>query len=74
MEIPGLAKTLIFMGITITLIGVLILFWEKIPFLGKLPGDFSWKRKNWTVYFPFATSLLISIILSLIFFLINKFR
>ncbi len=44
-------------------------FLDKIPYLGKLPGDILIQKKNFTFYFPLATSILISIILSLIFWL-----
>ena len=41
--------------------------------LGRLPGDFTWRGKNSVVYFPLASSLLISVVLSLIFWLIHRF-
>lgn len=73
MENPGgIGKALIIIGGVILLIGIIILVAGKIPFIGKLPGDFSWKGKNWSVYFPLGTSILISIILTLIFWLIRK--
>ncbi|MBX9852844.1 MAG: DUF2905 domain-containing protein [Cytophagaceae bacterium] len=71
---PGLGKFLLLIGGIIFLAGLIVLAFGKSPFLGKLPGDFTWKGKNWSVYFPLATSILISGILSLIFYLINKFR
>jgi hypothetical protein len=76
----GIGKTLIIIGCVILLTGIIILLAGKIPFVGKLPGDFSWKGKiswkgkNWSVYFPLGTSILISIILTLIFWLIKKFN
>jgi hypothetical protein len=42
--------------------------------IGRLPGDFLYRSKNTTVYFPLATSLLFSVVLSLILYLINRFR
>lgn len=75
MENSGsIGKLLIIIGVVILFIGIIILFAGKIPFIGKLPGDFSWKGKNWSVYFPLGTSILISIILTLIFWLIRKFH
>jgi hypothetical protein len=44
----------------------------KIPWLGRLPGDITLKGKNYTFYFPLATSIVVSIILSIIFYLINR--
>ncbi|MGK7394786.1 MAG: DUF2905 domain-containing protein [Candidatus Cyclobacteriaceae bacterium M3_2C_046] len=67
-------KFLIIIGAIIIIIGLLLYFFDKIPFLGKLPGDILVKRKNFTFYFPLMTSIILSIILSLIFYLLSKFR
>ena len=67
-----LGKNLIFIGIIIVVIGLLFTFLPKIPFLGKLPGDIRIERKNFTFYFPLATSIIISIILTIIFSLIGR--
>lgn len=58
----------------ILIIGILFYFFDKIPLLGKLPGDILIKKKNFTIYFPLATSILLSLFLSLILYLIYKFR
>jgi uncharacterized protein HemY len=55
-------------------IGLVLLLFQKTPFLGKLPGDILIKKENFTFYFPLATSIIISIIISLILYLIGKFR
>ncbi|NPA16615.1 MAG: DUF2905 domain-containing protein [Aquificae bacterium] len=69
----GIGKTLIFIGLMIVFIGLLFTFFEKLPFgLGRLPGDIYIKRDNFVFYFPFATSIIISVVLSLIFILISK--
>jgi len=47
---------------------------DKIPFLGKLPGDIRIKKDNFEFYFPLATSVVISLIISLIMYLIYKMR
>jgi hypothetical protein len=47
---------------------------QKLPFAGRLPGDIVIKRENFTFYFPLATSIIVSILISLILYLINKFR
>ena len=70
-------KYLIIIGIIITLAGVIIYFKDSIPglkYLGNLPGDISIKKENFSFYFPVATSIILSIILSLIIFLFNKLR
>jgi hypothetical protein len=64
-----IGKILIIFGIILIGVGVLLAFFNKMPFLGKLPGDIYIQKKNFTFYFPLATSILISIILSLIFWL-----
>jgi hypothetical protein len=69
-----MGKILIIIGIVIIIIGVIIHYFDGIPFLGKLPGDIHIKRENFSFHFPLATSLIISLILSLIFYLINKYR
>jgi hypothetical protein len=69
-----MARLLILTGVILIVIGLVILGGQKFPFLGKLPGDIMVKRENFTVYLPFATSILISIIISVILYLINKSR
>ena len=65
-------KVLIVLGLVIALVGLVFILGTKIPWLGRLPGDITWKGKNFTFYFPMATSILISIVLSIIFYLINR--
>ncbi|MEK6714751.1 MAG: DUF2905 domain-containing protein [Candidatus Omnitrophota bacterium] len=67
-----IGKTLIIFGIILISVGLLLTFVNKIPFLGRLPGDILINKKNFTFYFPFSTSILISIILSIIFWLWSR--
>jgi len=70
-------KILIGFGIFSTLLGILFYFAPQIPFLrslGQLPGDIAVKRDNFQFYFPLGTSLLLSVLLSLIFYLIHHFK
>ncbi len=69
---PALGKMLIVLGCIIVVIGVILLFAHKIPFIGRLPGDIYVKRDNFTFYFPLTTSIIISIILTLIFWLFRR--
>ncbi len=62
-----LGRVLLVTGLVLSLIGGLLLFSGKIPWLGRLPGDFLVQKKNFTIYFPLATSILISILLTLLF-------
>lgn len=68
----GLGKSLIIMGLLIALVGVILTFAGKIPWLGRLPGDIYVKRDNFTFYFPLATSIIVSVVLSLILWLLRK--
>lgn len=65
-EISGIGKLSITTGIIIIVAGLIISFMPKIPCLGKLPGDIHIKRKNFTIYFPLTTSIIVSIIVSII--------
>jgi hypothetical protein len=68
------ARVLIALGVVLIAAGLVMLGIQKPPFAGKLPGDIIIKRENFTFYFPLATSIIASIIVSLILYLINKFR
>lgn len=65
---------LIFVSLSLFLVGLFFIFLPKIPLLGKLPGDILIKRDNFVFFFPLITSILLSIIFSLIFFLLNRIR
>jgi hypothetical protein len=67
---PG--KGLILIGLLIAAVGVLFLLSEKIGWIGRLPGDITIRRGNFTVYFPLATCLIISVLLSLLVWLFRK--
>lgn len=67
-----IGKFLILLGLIIVAIGGLLLFSEKIPWIGRLPGDIMIQRRNFTFYFPLVTSILFSVILTLIFWLIGR--
>ncbi|MBN2569589.1 MAG: DUF2905 domain-containing protein [Deltaproteobacteria bacterium] len=68
-ELPNIGKTLLVIGLVIAATGFIIMsMGGKIPWIGHLPGDVSVKGKNFTFYFPAATCILVSVILSFIFF------
>ncbi|MBI5638514.1 MAG: DUF2905 domain-containing protein [Nitrospinae bacterium] len=68
-----IAKMLIGVGLLIAAIGVaLLLLGNKLPWLGRLPGDIVIKRESFTVYFPLATSIIISLALTLLFWLFGR--
>ncbi len=59
-------KSLILAGIFVVILGLSVMFWSKIPLLGKLPGDIFLQKGNFRFFFPIATSLVISIVLTII--------
>lgn len=61
------ARLLILFGLILAAVGGLVLLIGKVPFIGRLPGDIYIQRKNFSFYFPLATSILLSIILTLLF-------
>jgi len=70
-----LGKLLLVIGIVIALLGAVLLFSGKLNLpIGRLPGDIYYRGKNTTFYFPLATSILLSLVLSLIFWLLGKTR
>jgi hypothetical protein len=75
MRMYEIGKTLVGLGVLLALVGGLFLLAARIGLpLGRLPGDFSYRGKSVSVFFPLGTSILISVILSLIFYLISRFR
>lgn len=64
----NMGKMFIIIGIVFLIIGIL---WT---FIGKLPGDFTFKKGNVTIHFPMMTSIVVSIILSFILYIISRFR
>jgi len=70
-----LGRLLIAVGLVLLVAGGLLLLLGRTGFpLGRLPGDISYRGKNVSFYFPLGTSILLSVVLSLIFYLISRFR
>jgi hypothetical protein len=68
-----MGRLLIGIGVAFILVGVIVTFAERLPFrFGRLPGDIVYHGRNTTFYFPLATSLLLSLILSLVMWLLNR--
>ena len=73
--LPGmdsLGKMLIVFGVVLALLGGLLLFAGKLPFLGRLPGDIVIRRENWSFYFPITTSIVLSVLLTLLLSLFSR--
>ena len=70
--LQSLGKLLIVSGIFLVITGVSLTLWDRIPFLGKLPGDIVVNGKSFVFYFPIVTSIILSLILSLILYFFRK--
>jgi hypothetical protein len=68
----SVGKLLIVFGLLTAVVGVLLVLAGRLPWIGRLPGDIYIQRGNWTFYFPLATSLVVSIVVTLIFWLIGR--
>ena len=68
----GLGKTLIYLGLLLVAIGLVLSLAGKLPWLGHLPGDFSIERERFSFYFPLATCILISIVISLVLYFFRR--
>jgi Protein of unknown function (DUF2905) len=68
-------KLFVFFGVMLLVLGVLFLFLGRngLP-IGRLPGDFLYRGKNTTFFFPFTTSIVLSVVLSLLLYVIGRFR
>lgn len=70
-----LGKALLLLGVLLVLVGVFFYFGGKLPFrLGRLPGDIVHKGEHTTFYFPIVTCLVLSIGLTLLFWILSRFR
>jgi hypothetical protein len=68
-------KILIVLGMMLAGAGVLLVFSGKLPFrLGRLPGDLVYQGRNGSFYFPVVTCILLSVVLSLLMWVVNHFR
>jgi len=67
-----IGRMLVVFGLLIALVGVVLMLVGRVPWLGRLPGDIHIQRGNWTFYFPLATSLLLSVVLTLILWILGR--
>jgi len=72
--VPSLGKILITVGLVFVVVGGLLLFSDRLSFLriGLLPGDVIYRRGNFTFYFPIVTSIVLSLILTLLFWVFGR--
>ncbi len=69
-----IGKFIILAGLMLVGLGLLLLLSEKLPYIGRLPGDIIIRKKNFTFYFPLMTGLILSLILSLILYIIGRLK
>jgi len=74
MRMQSAGKMLMMVGALVVLLGCALTFSDKIPFLGKLPGDISIKRENFHFYLPITTSIILSLFLSLILWIFSQIK
>jgi len=68
----GMGKILIYLGLVLVVLGIIFSLVGKLPWLGHLPGDITIERERFTFYFPLATCLIISVVLSLVLYLLRR--
>jgi hypothetical protein len=69
-----IAKFLILAGAVLVLAGIVVMLVPKIPWIGRLPGDIDVKGKNFRIYFPIVTCIILSILLTILLNLLNIFK
>jgi hypothetical protein len=67
-----LGRVLIVLGVVLALVGLVLVFVDRVPWIGRLPGDVHVQRGNWTFYFPLGTSIVLSLVLTLVLWLIGR--
>jgi len=66
MAVESLGKLLLYIGVITVLIGAFFILVAKVPWFGRLPGDFVYRREGLTIYIPIATMILVSIVLTVL--------
>lgn len=71
-DLSGMGRLLLVAGLLLAAVGLVLVVAGRLPFLGRLPGDVVVQRGSWTVYFPLATMLLLSLILTVLLNLFGR--
>ncbi|PYN39438.1 MAG: DUF2905 domain-containing protein [Candidatus Rokuibacteriota bacterium] len=71
-DMHDIARMLVVFGLLIAFVGLALMLVGRVPWLGRLPGDIHIQRGGWTFYFPLATSLLLSLVLTLILWILGR--
>ncbi|MBI4353321.1 MAG: DUF2905 domain-containing protein [Candidatus Omnitrophica bacterium] len=72
--VPEFGKFLILLGVVLTAAGLFVVSGMHLPWLGRLPGDIVIKKENFSFYFPITTCILVSVVLTLLFYWFRKSR
>lgn len=67
-----IGKLLLIAGLALAAVGLLVMLSGRVPFLGRLPGDITWRKGNTTVYFPIVTCIILSLLLTLVLSLFRR--
>lgn len=70
----GTGKILMLVGGVLLVVGLILHYSERFSWFGRLPGDIIIERENFRLYIPIATSILLSILLTIILYIVNRFR
>jgi len=70
--VSDLGRVLIVLGLVLAATGVALTLAPRVPWLGRLPGDVQIQRGSWTFYFPLATSVLLSVVLTVILWIAGR--
>ncbi|MER3418017.1 MAG: DUF2905 domain-containing protein [Chloroflexota bacterium] len=73
-DLAPIGRTLIVLGVVLVILGAVLVVAPRIPLLGRLPGDIRIERDGLVIYIPLATMLLISIVLSVLAWLVDRIR
>jgi DUF2905 family protein len=74
MELAQLGRVLVLIGAVILFFGVLLVLADRVPFIGRLPGDITIRGDGWTIYAPLATSIVLSVLLTAVLSLVAWMR
>ena len=69
---PELGRALVVIGAVLLVLGLVLTFAGRVPFLGRLPGDIVYRRGNFTPFFPLATSIVLSLLLTGLLWLLRR--
>jgi hypothetical protein len=70
--VGDIGRLLVVVGVVIVVAGLVLMLAGRVPWLGRLPGDIVVQRGNWSFYFPLATSILLSVVISLLLYFFGR--